>query len=599
MNRAGSNDSRHLVRSHQLNPFTGDGGAVQIPLLPTVAASPSTIDSWANSPEDPYNSFAQHTHMRRSDSRKQSNQDYGPDIPAPSVGEDPAAFFAARNMPAFKAPSFSINPPLMASPVELPMHATNYSYNQPEAASSSNSLTPTMTTGTTFTSGEGMSRQNSSRTEAALGGVAMMAINSNMSAYSTASYDDYQQHDKSFPNVDQTQMLLGAGGITGSSQMQASHSQSIAMDRSESSSSSSSSRSREQLQRVNQHAAIRPIKPKSDDKPAQSANRKNSSSSATKPIAISKTSTYVRPRREPMKCDLCNDKPEGYRGPHELNRHKLRAHTPVVKRWKCVDPQGSLPKDAPVPVKALAKCKACSEGKSYGIDYNAAAHLRRAHFNPKQKSKGRSNKSEKDKKAAKSGGDWPKMEHLRPWLEETRDENNGINAQDDDDDCDNDFDIENFNSMLDEEYSRTVEPVINGSFSASAVDTLDAYPTPVSSKGFEMSISQSHNGGLQHNYSPTPMASQTMQRSDSGYVTQMQPQLSQQGQCLQDMPAAIPMSMQMANSMYQDPTMGLYASSSMLNAVPLMDMSQFQVDGSLPNDFYLQNYIPSETSFAM
>lgn len=65
----------------------------------------------------------------------------------------------------------------------------------------------------------------------------------------------------------------------------------------------------------------------------------------------------------------------------------------------------------------LANCKACRNGKRYGANYNAAAHLRRSHFNPCQRGRdGRGKDSER--RGGKGGGNHPSMEILKHWMEQ-------------------------------------------------------------------------------------------------------------------------------------------------------------------------------------
>ncbi|KAG7118476.1 hypothetical protein HYQ44_005619 [Verticillium longisporum] len=77
----------------------------------------------------------------------------------------------------------------------------------------------------------------------------------------------------------------------------------------------------------------------------------------------------------------------------------------MVKRWVCAEPDGYT-SPVPKPVVPLAKCKACVTQKRYGAYYNAAAHLRRAHFNPHR--------------GGKASGDWPPMTILKDWMKEIR-----------------------------------------------------------------------------------------------------------------------------------------------------------------------------------
>lgn len=114
---------------------------------------------------------------------------------------------------------------------------------------------------------------------------------------------------------------------------------------------------------------------------------------------------YHRPSIRRVYCEQCNDHPEGFRGEHELRRHADAKHSAMVKRWVCKEPKRTSP-SAPQPVIPLSRCKACLATKQYGAYYNAAAHLRRAHFRPHR--------------AGKASGDWPSMNILKDWMREIR-----------------------------------------------------------------------------------------------------------------------------------------------------------------------------------
>lgn len=135
----------------------------------------------------------------------------------------------------------------------------------------------------------------------------------------------------------------------------------------------------------------------------------------TSPVAAHRLSqSYPRPPLPRAFCQNCNDHPEGFRGEHELRRHNEAKHKQEVKRWICAEAQnGGL--NAVKPVVPLSKCKACTTRKKYGAYYNAAAHLRRTHFNPQ--------------KGGKASGDWPPMSVLKDWMKEVI----GMRDQDQDD----------------------------------------------------------------------------------------------------------------------------------------------------------------------
>ncbi|KAM0715032.1 hypothetical protein Q7P37_009497 [Cladosporium fusiforme] len=161
---------------------------------------------------------------------------------------------------------------------------------------------------------------------------------------------------------------------------------------------------------------------------------------APKPIASQK---FAIPRlplnlktKEPLQCHDCE---MTLRGHHELQRHWDNIHKPVKSVWICVQPESS-----PImPKSPLDICKQCMREKPYNADYNAAAHLKRGHFNPSKR--GRKPKgSAPVSRLAKDAG--PPIEDLKKygWLKRIFITNDGIGAvagneggdEDGDGDCD-------------------------------------------------------------------------------------------------------------------------------------------------------------------
>ncbi|KAL9046957.1 MAG: hypothetical protein Q9214_000348, partial [Letrouitia sp. 1 TL-2023] len=187
---------------------------------------------------------------------------------------------------------------------------------------------------------------------------------------------------------------------------------------------------------------------------------------------------YERPKHEKLKCPQCDAKPTGYRAEHELRRHMERAHSKIRSTFICIDVSPDR--------KFLSNCKACTRGKKYNAYYNAAAHLRRAHFNPRDKTqKGKDKNKTKELRAGSSGGDRPPMDELRKWFQEVKEvvpQNTCLQDDEVEDEDDEKESMNGLDSATDEQFQ---VPAYSHSLSSANVGSLPVsiptFTTPTAS----------------------------------------------------------------------------------------------------------------------
>ena len=461
--------------------------------------------------------------MQRSTSQRKPELEQVPELDS-LPGDNPGDFLLRTGMSDTPLLQVPVSPMTIPTKHQFP-NRSRQSYNIPTPTTP---MSDSLTTGTTITSN--MSRQNSLCNEPLLESIQMMKFPSNTSFSTDINFGDQNLYDHVTPyssrhsrrssNEEQSQLLVGAGGASHDSQfshslsaveantahfhssdsafgekMEKSHSNESAS----SSTSTSSSRSKQRLQAQNASAAARPLMPRggSDDHAMcrdnsfRSMTGLDSKDGSQDKIAISKP-IYQRPKHDRVYCTQCEDHLDGFRGEHELRRHQDRQHKLMVKKWICIQLQHN-PSDALKPVVPLHRCKACTTQKKYGAYYNAAAHLRRAHFSPKA-TKGRAKMSKVEdaqKRGGKAAGDWPLMADLKKvWMMEVEEPatdfplTSAEQQEVDDSDNDDPFDVdEHFPS------NNSVNSLSSGSFDtpyAMSDASFGIYPSPTNTEFFNM-----------------------------------------------------------------------------------------------------------------
>lgn len=330
----------------------------------------------------------------------------GIDSEGPGVGMDPDDFLASRPDESSYLSMTSTN----LSPTALDQHHQGPGIAPPSLVSGSSALEDS----------PDMSRQHSSFGQWHAS-TPMINSTSQQSFFGDSAWGESQSFimpegddPKSYAS---SQDFVGFGGAFPTAENYANNMflplESVSMDRSASNNSNCSNRStasnlekraRERHEQVLRNSATA-IKPKPQE-PGKEAG-------PAKKIAVSKPAP-ARRKQNKVTCPVCPNHPE-FRGEHERNRHMASKHADTVTKFICRDPAAAGLQSSVQPKVPLKGCKACDSGKLYGAYYNAGAHLRRWHFNPRA-SRGKGKRSEK--RGGSAGGYWPEMDDLKVWFEE-------------------------------------------------------------------------------------------------------------------------------------------------------------------------------------
>ncbi|MCJ1390549.1 hypothetical protein MMC18_003409 [Xylographa bjoerkii] len=410
-------------------------------------ASQIPIKDWQANNDEPFSSFTMPSKMQRTASGRRPLQQvselavFDPEDYLRSTASPNGCIYDQQRSSPRQIPQRAVRRLSLSSGQQSPC-SNRFSFSQSPTTQMSGALTDA----TTFS--HGMSRQDSYANSSVCGELQMMKIHSQTSNVSDLYLPEEHSPlevvstqaissdcDAVISKLDRSHLLGHTGGVSQDSPPQAFPVPSLVvappvlsfaieedhgMKRSSSNESVTSTLSRASRRRQEQLAqSERLIAPKISAEDVALSNRSSTSDhqmiriksadGSSKELMPIARNIYSRPQKEKVKCTMCNKKPDGFRGDHELRRHYERNHCVYRKVWVCVDRSDDKTR--------LAKCKACCAHKQYGAYYNAAAHLRRVHFHPRPK--GRKVKcTTEESRGGKGGGNSPTMEFLKSWMEE-------------------------------------------------------------------------------------------------------------------------------------------------------------------------------------